>query len=125
MSAEITRLQDILTQLVDMQRESDLLCTEAISLHNKKVGQHVQLDHGHEGIIVHIECRLALDRSHYQILLTEHIAPKLSTGLPGKSRIRRNHVIAEEWLAARRTRSDAPERRMVVRCTSTLSEPQS
>lgn len=93
------RLQDILDELVDLRRQADALGAEALRLYAKQVGDHVSMDKDTQGVLVHVSCKLGMDQSHYQLVLTEHIARLSTTGRPMNRRTQRRHILAEEWLA--------------------------
>lgn len=121
MTAE--RLHDILDELVDLRKTADELCAEAIQMHPKKSGDHVPTDNGGQGVIVHVSCKLTLDQSHYQLMLTEHIARLSPSGRPLKARVLRSHIMAEEWLNRGAPRRPAPlERRTLIRPVPTSTE---
>ena len=118
-----THLRDILDTLVGLRRYADELGAEAIKLHSKQIGDHVSMDKDTQGVVVHVSCKLGMDQSHYQLVLTEHIAKLSPSGRPMKVRIQRQHIIAEEWLSRGAARYPAPkERRMVTRPIPTNTE---
>lgn len=117
------RISDILDELVDLRRHTDELCAEAIKMHNKKGGDHVRIEAGAQSVIVHVSCKLAMDQSHYQLVLTEHIAKLSPAGRPLKARLQRQHIMAEEWLDRGSPRRAAPhERRLLTRPAPNFTE---
>jgi hypothetical protein len=93
------RLRDILDELVDLRTTHDALCAEAVTLHERKTGDHVRTDKGGQGVVLHVGCKLCAELSHYKLVVTEHIAPLSSiTGRPMTARLHRTYVLAEEWL---------------------------
>jgi hypothetical protein len=117
------RLQDILDELVDLRRHADELGAEAIKLYNKQAGDNVRMDNDGQGVIVHVSYKLSMDQSHYQLVITEHIAKMSSMGRPMKGRLQRDHIIAEEWMTRSAARWPAPkERRLLARPAPTHTE---
>ena len=117
------RLHDILDEMVAMRRLADELCAEAIKFHPRKAGDHVNTENSGQGVIVHVSCKLAMDQSHYQLLLTEHIARLSTAGRPLLKRLTRSYVLAEEWLnRGAPRRHPSTERRMLTRPAPTHTE---
>lgn len=103
------RLNDILAEMVDLKREGNRLCAEAARMHSRKSGDHVNLDGGAQGIIVHVSCKVELVASHYSLIVTEHIARMTPLGRPTKRRLTRTSNLAEEWLSTSAHRDERRE----------------
>lgn len=95
----MSRLTDILAEMVDMRRAGNLLCAEAATLHTRQVGQHVKTDRG-DGVIVHVSASVERSGSHFALLIYEHVALLSIAGRPTKKRIIISKNVAEEWLGS-------------------------